>query len=89
MLETIPIDEVDLDGSALAVRCRAAPDQPGVLLVTIMAHRTEGDAVFVQRSELALVTVREPVPCEAVRSRVEAEAARRGIARVAWVQEDP
>lgn len=89
MLETIPIDEVDLHGSALAVRCRAAPDQPGVLLVTIMAHRTEGDAVFVQRSELALVTVREPVPREAVRSRVEAEAARRGIARVAWVQEDP
>jgi hypothetical protein len=88
MLETISIDEVDLDGSALAVRCSAIPDRPGVLLVTIMVHRTEGDAGFMQRSELALVTVREPVPREALRSRVEAEAARRGIARVAWVEED-
>ena len=43
MLETIAPGEVDLDGVALAVRYQADPHQPELLLVSLQAHRTEGD----------------------------------------------
>jgi hypothetical protein len=55
--------------------------------VTIAVHRTEGDGAYVRRSELVLVAVAEPMARAALQARVRAEAAARGIRRVAWVEE--
>jgi hypothetical protein len=87
MLETIAPGEVDLDGVALAVRYQADPQQPELLLVSLQAHRTEGDPARIRRSELRCVTTREPMTREAMHLRVHAEAKRRGIERVAWIED--
>jgi hypothetical protein len=87
MLEAIPADEVDRDGEALAVRYKADRTQPGLLAVTIALHRTEGDEAHVRRSELVLVAIAEPMTRMAMEIRVRAEAAGRGINRVAWIEE--
>jgi hypothetical protein len=87
MLETIPADEVDLDGKALAVRYRTDRGRSELVVVTVTAHRTEGDATFVRKSELTLVAVEARMTRAAMQARVRAEAARRGIQRVAWIEE--
>src|SRR3954463_8172628 len=87
MLQAIPAAEVGTDGRALEVRYRAAPARPGLLVVTILAHAVEGGPDHVRRSELALVVAGERMGREAMRARVEAEARRRPIAGVAWVEE--
>ena len=87
MLETIPPHEVGLDGKALTVRYRQDPEQPDLLLVTITAHITHGEPDDIQMGELGLVTVEERMSREAMQARVEAEAERRAIVRVAWIEE--
>ena len=47
----------------------------------------EGGPDHVRRSELALVVAGERMGREAMRARVEAEARRLAIGRVAWVEE--
>ena len=87
MLLAIPAAEVGVEGQALEVRYRAAPDRPGLLIVTVLAHAVEGGPDHVRRSELALVVMDERMSREAMRARVEAEARRLAIGRVAWVEE--
>jgi hypothetical protein len=87
MLLAIPAAEVGADGRALEVRHRAAPGRPGLLIVTVLAHAVEGGPEHVRRSELALVVADRPMSREAMRARVEAEARRLAIGRVAWVEE--
>ena len=85
MLETIAADEVDVHGVALAVEYRTDPSQPELLLVSVVAHRTEADFSRIGRSELRLVVVQERMTWDAMHARVAAEAAKRGIGRVAWI----
>jgi len=87
MLEAIPAAEVALSGKALEVRYKETPGRPGLLTVSVLAHAVEGGPDHVRRSELALVVAGERMGREAMRARVEAEARRRAIARVAWVEE--
>ena len=87
MLEAIPAAEVALAGEALEVRYRAAPGRPGLLTVSVLAHAVEGGPDHVRRSELTLVVMDERMSREAMRARVEAEARRRAIGRVAWIEE--
>ena len=87
MLEAIPAAEVALAGEALEVRYRQAPGRPGLVIVTVLAHAVEGGPEHVRRSELALVVADRPMSREAMRARVEAEARRLAIGRVAWVEE--
>ena len=88
MLEAIPADEVDVDGEAMAVRFRPDPYRPEMLLVSIMVHLTEGDHAHIWRSELRLVVIHERMTRDGMRARVEAEAERRAIHRVAWIEEE-
>ena len=85
MLETITPDELELNGSALAVRYQPDPHRPELLLVSMFAHRTDVDARCFGRSELRLVVVQERMTPDAMRARAAAEAAARGIERVAWI----
>ena len=87
MLESIPAAEAVLSGRALEVRYRQAPGRPGLVIVTVLAHAVEGGPEHVRRSELALVVADRPMSREAMRARVEAEARRLAIGRVAWVEE--
>ena len=87
MLRTIPADDVYLDGRTLAVRYRDDPARPDLLLVSVTAHRTDGEADYVRQSEVRLVAVAESMTREAMHARVAAEAARRDIGRVAWIEE--
>ena len=87
MLEAIPAAEVALAGEALEVRYRRVSGRPGLLIVTVLAHAVEGGPEHVRRSELALVVADQPMSREAMRARVEAEARRLAIGRVAWVEE--
>jgi hypothetical protein len=87
MLTAIPVDEVDLDGKALEVRFRKESDRPDRLTVTVLAHAIEGSPGYIRRSELALVVINETMSRQAMQERVEAEAGRRGICRVAWIEE--
>ena len=87
MLEMITADEVDLDGRALAVWYRPAPDQPEMLLVSVAAHETEGEPSSIRTSELRLIVIEERMTKDTMLARVEAEAAWRGIERIAWIQE--
>jgi hypothetical protein len=89
MLETIPAEEVYLGGKALEVRYREDPGRPGLLRVSVLAREFEGGPGpgRFRRSEVAFVATDEAMTREAMRARVEAEAARRAIARVAWVEE--
>jgi hypothetical protein len=85
MLEVIPADELALDGKALAVRYKEEPD--GALLVWITAHDTDDGPEDIRRSEMRILAVMERMSREALRARVEAEAASRKIERVAWISE--
>ena len=87
MLEAIPASEAVLSGKALEVRYRQAPGRPGLVIVTVLAHAVEGGPEHVRRSELALVVADRPMSREAMRALVEAEARRRTIGRVAWIEE--
>ncbi len=87
MLETIRADEIDLDGKALAVRYKEDPGQPGLVVVNITAHLTQGDPDHIQKGELDLVVVRKCMTKEAMRTRVQAEAQQRAIRRVAWIED--
>ena len=87
MLVTISAEEIGLDGEALAVRYRRDAGQPDLLVVSIVAHKTEGDHVLAQRSELRLLVIKERMSHEAMQVRVRIEAARRAIARMAWIEE--
>jgi hypothetical protein len=53
-----------------------------------MVHRTEGDHAHIWRSELRLVVIHERMTRDGMRARVEAEAERRAIHRVAWIEEE-
>jgi hypothetical protein len=87
MLKPIPAAEVDLDGKALEVRYKENPGEPNLLTVDILAHQIDGTPADVRRSELALVALHERMTRDAMHERVEVEAGRRGIERVAWVEE--
>ena len=89
MLEMITADEVDLDGRALAVWYRPAPDESEMLLVSVAAHETEAEPepASICTSELRLIVIEERMTKDSMLARVEAEAAGRGIERVAWIQE--
>ena len=87
MLKPIPAAEIDLDGKALEVRYKENPGEPNLLTVDILARAIEGGPAVVRRSELALVALHERMTRDAMYERVEVEAGRRGIERVAWVEE--
>ena len=87
MLRTIPAADVYLDGTALAVCYKGDPARPVLLLVSVTAHRTDGEADHVRQSEVRLVAVAESMTREAMHARVAAEAARRAIEQVAWIEE--
>jgi hypothetical protein len=87
MLKEIAPEEIDLDGKALEVRYKEEPGEPSLLTVDILAREIEGDPAYVRRSELALVALHARMTRDAMRERVEIEAERRGIERVAWVEE--
>jgi hypothetical protein len=87
MLKTIPAGDVDLDGRALAVRYKDDPAHPGFLLVYITAHQTDGEPDDVRRAEIGLIATAECMSREVMHARVRAEAARREIESVAWIEE--
>ena len=57
------------------------------LRVSVLALEVDGGPDRIRRSEAAFVATDEAMTREAMRERVEAEAARRAIGRVAWVEE--
>jgi hypothetical protein len=85
MLKVIPPEELELGGKALAVRYHEEED--GLLRVWITAHDVDGGPDHVHRSEMRIIAAMERMPREALRARVEAEAERRAIERVAWIGE--
>ena len=87
MLKPIPAEELDLDGKALEVRYKEELSEPNLLTVDILARAIGGGPADVRRSELALVALHERMTRDAMYQRVEVEAGRRGIERVAWVEE--
>jgi hypothetical protein len=88
VLQAIAADEVHQDGRALEVRYKGNPGG-GLLVVGIVAHEVDGTPDLVRRSEWVLVVAAEAMTREAMRARAEAEAARRAISRVAWIEEEP
>ena len=78
MLENIPAEEVGWHGRALEVVYQPDPARPDLLLVDVAVHRTDADAVYVRKSELSVIVIRERMTREAMRARVAHEAARRG-----------
>ena len=87
MLEAIAADEVHETGRALEVWYRSDPEEGDLLVVSMAAHEVDGTPDHVRRSEWVLVVAAEAMTREAMRARAEAEAARRAIARVAWIEE--
>lgn len=87
MIETIAPTDVDLNGAALAVRYQADPTEPERLLVSLLAHRTEGEPSRIRKYELRCILNRQPMTRAELVDRVETEAKRRGIDRVAWIDE--
>ena len=87
MLQAIAADEVHQDGRALEVRYKGNPGG-GLLVVGIVAHEVDGTPDLVRRSEWVLVVAAEAMTREAMRARAEAEAAKRAISRVAWIEEE-
>ena len=87
MLKEIAPEEIDLDGKALEVRYKKEPGEPSLLTVDILARAIEGDPAYVRRSELSFVAFHARMTRDAMRERVEIEAEKRGIERVAWVEE--
>ena len=58
-----------------------------MLLVSVAAHETEAEPASIRTSELRLIVIEERMTKDTMLARVEAEAAGRGIERVAWIQE--
>ena len=87
MLKPIPAEEVDLDGKALEVRYKKDPGEPDLLTVDILAREIDGGPAYVRRSELALVVIGQRMTRDAMHKRVGVGVERRGIERVAWVEE--
>ncbi len=87
MLEAIAADQLYRHGRALEVRYGRDPGRGDLLVVSIAAHDVDGTPDRVLRSEWVLVVAAEAMTREDMRERAGAEAARRGIARVAWVEE--
>jgi hypothetical protein len=87
VLQAIAADEVHQDGRALEVRYKGDPGG-GLLVVGIVAHEVDGTPDLVRRSEWVLVVAAEAMTREAMRARAEAEAAKRAISRVAWIEEE-
>jgi len=86
VLEAIAADEVHRNGRTLEVRYKGDPCGD-LLVVSIAAHDVDGTPDHVRRSEWVLVVAAEAMTREAMRARAEAEAARRAISRVAWIEE--
>ena len=86
MLGAIAADEVHRNGRTLEVRYKGDPGG-GLLVVSIVAHEVDGTPDHVRQSEWVLVVAAEAMTREAMRERAEAEAARRAISRVAWIEE--
>lgn len=80
-------DDADLTGRALEVRYREEPGNPDLLVVSITARAVEGGPAYVRRWETVLVAAEELMSEDAMHARVEAEAARRDVRRVAWTRE--
>lgn len=87
MIQSIAPTDVDLNGAALAVRYQQDPNQPERLLVSLLAHRTEGEPSRIRKYELRCILNRRPMTRAELVDRVETEAKRRGIDRVAWIDE--
>ena len=88
MLEAVPPDEVDRHGGrTLEVRYRRDRGDGGLLVVSMAAHDVDGTPAHVRRWEFVLIVAAETMTAEAMRERAEAEAARRAIGRVAWIEE--
>lgn len=87
MLETITPDEVDLNGKALVVTYHPDPQQSELLRIDVAAHAIEAEASFIRMSELRLVVIRELMTRDAMHARVVAKAAKRGIERIAWIEQ--
>ena len=87
MLEAIAADEVHATGRALEVWYRSDPGGGDLLVVSMAAHDVDGTPDRVLRSEWVLVVAAEAMTREAMRARAEAEAAKRAISRVAWIEE--
>ena len=88
MLQAIAADEIHRNGRTLEVRYKGDPGGGGLLVVSIAAHEVDGTPDHVRRSEWVLVVAAEAMTREAMRARAEAEAARRAISRVAWIEEE-
>jgi hypothetical protein len=88
MLEAVPPGEVDRHGGRmLEVWYRRDRGGGDLLVVTIAAREVDGTADHVGRWEFVLIVAAEAMTREVMRERVEAEAARRAIGRVAWIEE--
>jgi hypothetical protein len=57
------------------------------LVGTLTADQIEGSPAYVRRSELALVVIAKSMTKDAMHKRYLVEAERRGIERVAWVED--
>jgi hypothetical protein len=87
MLEAITAEDIYQHGRALEVRYKANPGGGDLLVVSIAAHDLDATPDYVRPSELVLVVMAETMTREAMRERTEAEAARWGTGRVAWIEE--
>ena len=87
MPRTPPADATDLNGRALEVRYRSDAGRSDLLVVSIAVRSVEGEPAYVRRWESILVVAEERMSEDAMHARVEAEAARREIGRVAWTRE--
>lgn len=85
MLEAISTEEAGRHDRALEVRYRKGDGS--FLVVSMVAHDVDGTAVEVWRWEFVLIVVAETMTAEAMRVRAEAEATRRAIGRVKWIEE--
>jgi hypothetical protein len=69
------------------VRYRKDRDRADLLVVSLAVHDVDGTPTYVRRSEFVLIAAAETMTPDGMRTRVKAEAARRVIGRVAWIEE--
>jgi hypothetical protein len=86
-VKAIPSDEVEGNSRAVVVRYKRLHKDPCTLVADITAQMTEGDAEHILRSEVVVIAFHEQMSVADMQWRVEAEGARRGIACVAWIEE--
>jgi hypothetical protein len=80
LTQGLPGDQSRARSLALVFPCRAVLSAGLVCLPGSLA-------AYVRRSELVLVMIGESMTRAAMHKRVEIEAERRGIERVAWIEE--